>query len=177
MNPVTSLAYRWAIVAPALGLLGEFCLLPWAKGCRGGVPLNSGLPGVARGPGPHALAAPRRLSRLVRVWPALGFPAKVHTRKSSVAVHPGAIRSLCIVGLPFSGPSFADTGTSCPPSYRGRLLPVVVGRRGMLAPLPCGVDWNRDDNPHLSGMSLPPSTLLCPIRCCFLVSRLRGCDL
>ena len=62
MNPVTSLAYRWAIVAPALGLLGEFCLRPWAKGCRGGVPLNSGLPGVARGPGPHALAAPRRLS-------------------------------------------------------------------------------------------------------------------
>ena len=150
MNPVTSLAYRWAIVAPAFGLLGEFCLLTWAKGCRGGVPLNSGLPGVARGPGPLALAAPRRLSRLVRVWPALGSPAKVHTRTSGVAAHPGAIRSLCVVGLPFSGPSLADTGTSCPPSYRGWLLPVVVGRGCMLAPLACGVDWIRDANVNVN---------------------------
>ena len=28
MNPVTPLAYRWAIVAPARGLRGEICLLP-----------------------------------------------------------------------------------------------------------------------------------------------------
>ena len=51
-------------------------------------------------------------------------------------VLPGAIRSLCAGDPRLGSFSVADTGTSCPPSYRGRLLPVVVGRGCMLAPLP-----------------------------------------